>query len=313
MKRLFGLLLALSTPCFGANLLATGEITSKDQHLISAPSAMSYQIQVQWLAKEGKLVEAGDVIAVFDGASTQAEIKRNEEQLVSLKLELQKMESDLTQQVLEASGKYKVADLNVDKALIEAGITSDKVSDYEKGQYKLTLERAVFSKVQAEQQLKKAQENKINKINKQKLEIKKLEEDIRYNTALLAKLEVKSQITGSVFYHEHPWTREKMSAGMMVQAGMQVLTVQGDESLQINAWLHELDAEKVKEEQPVTVSMDAYPQRAFKAKVNKVFTQSEQKQQWGNGAYYRIEIEFVDQPSMPISAGMSVRVQMEGK
>ena len=132
-------------------ILITGQITSAKQQVITAPKTSRWQIQVQWMLEEGKVAQVGDLVTVFDSGSIQTQIQQDEERLESELLVLEKQTLDLEQAVIEAKGNLDVAILEVEKARIEAEITSAEVSKYDKGQYQVTLERALFNKIKAEQ------------------------------------------------------------------------------------------------------------------------------------------------------------------
>ena len=143
------------------SVLITGEIASLDKQIVSAPRTDRWQVQIQWMFEEGKIANKGDLIAVFDSGSLKSQIKQSEEQLSSEKLLLKKKKLDLEQAVTDAQSALVVAELEVEKARIEAGITSTDVSKYDKGRYQIALERALLNKIKAQQLLlirKKEQE-----------------------------------------------------------------------------------------------------------------------------------------------------------
>lgn len=289
-------------------ILITGQITSAKQQVITAPKTSRWQIQVQWMLEEGKVAQEGDLVTVFDSGSIQTQIQQDEERLESELLVLEKQTLDLEQAVIEAKGNLDVAILEVKKARIEAEITSAEVSQYDKGQYQVTLERALFNKIKAEQTYEVKKQEQITGLEKQNIEILKLKENISYQQAMLEKVAVKAKFSGPVTHMMHPWNGQKIAPGSMVQASMNVMLVQGQDSFEVEAWLHEIDANKVALGDKATLTLDAFSDSSYPGKVSYVASQSEKKEEWSDSAYYLIKITFDKQPEQTLLPGMSVRV-----
>ena len=267
-----------------------------------------WQIQVQWLMEEGQIANKGDLIAAFDSSSTKMQIKRDEESLATAKLVLKQSEIELKQALVEAEGKLEVARLEVERAKIEATLDSIEISSYEKGQYQLAYERAIFSKVKAEQEVNVKRQEYESGIAKQKIEIIKVEENLAYQKKMLERVSVKAKVSGPVSHMFHPWNQEKITAGTLVQQSMQVLTVQGEGAYQVNAWVHEIDVNKLKLGDVTQLTLDAYPNELYQGKIISIASQSEKKEAWSDSAYHLITVDFDHQPTQQLLPGMSVRV-----
>ena len=110
----------------------------------------------------------------------------------------------------------------------------------------------------------------------------------------------------------HQWMAQKVAIGMNIQASWDVLTVQAASTYQVTAWLHEIDAARIDLQQSTFVlTLDAYPNQSYSGKILTVSSQAEQKSQWSDSAYYRVEIGFVEPLKQEIFPGMSVRVQLK--
>lgn len=292
-------------------LLVTGQVSSTNQHVVTAPKTDKWQIQVQWLLEEGAIVQKGDLIAVFDAGNIKAQIKQNQERLVTENLVLQQKQVELAQAVNTAKGKVELAKLEVEKANIEASVNSAEVSEYDKGQYRLTLERAIFAKVKAEQELEAKQSQFRTEMDKQKLAIVKIEEELAFQHITLERVSVKARVAGSVSHKYHPWNGDKITAGSMVQQAMTVMSVQSQDGYQVLAWIHEVDAHKLSVGDNATLTLDAYPNSSYQGQVVSVASQSEQKEAWGTSAYHQVKFRFIQQPTLTLKPGMSVRAVID--
>lgn len=300
--------LFLIMPSVGEELILTGQISSSAKHIVNAPQGSRWQIQIQWMEEEGKIVEKGQSVVIFDGASEQAQLTQNQENLDRYELELEQLLIEQSQKVVDAEGQLKVANMRVEKARIEASVPLSQVSALDKGQYELALQRSILDKVKAEEALVRAQQEQQAEITKKQVDIMRSKEEVAYLNDILSKLNVLAQVTGPVTYAIHPWFGTKVAAGMNVRPSWKVLDVQSTSNFQIETWIHEIDAVDLNEKSEVTVILDAYPQNTYKGSILNMSKQSEKKTQWSESAYFPAIISFDDLPDINLLPGMSVRL-----
>ncbi|MDO6713349.1 HlyD family efflux transporter periplasmic adaptor subunit [Aliiglaciecola sp. 2_MG-2023] len=294
----------------GESLLLTGKISSAKKQVVTAPRGRSWNIQIQWLEEEGKMVEAGDLIAVFDGSLIQSQLEANEETLETEQLELTQITMDLEQEYLEAQGALTIAQMRVEQAKIEANVPESQVSQLDKGKFELTLQRTQMELIKAEENLKLAEQALLTGIEKQRIQIRLIEDEIRYQRSQMEKMSVTANFKGPISYAIHPWSGEKMAAGINVRAAWNIIDVQATDNFQIESWVHEIDVERLKANKNVELVLDAYPSKKFKGKLTFLSTQTEKKVQWSNSVYYPVIFQFVDTPELTLLPGMSVRVDV---
>lgn len=294
--------------------LLTGIITSSDYHLVTAPKTNRWQVQIQWMADEGSIVNEGDLVVVFDSGGIESQLEVNEEKLETDALELLKLDMDKGQAVLEAEGALKLANILVEKTRIEASVPDGEISAYEKGKSIIEYEKALTAKIKAQENHKLKLEEQQVELNKKNIEILKLKEQIAYQRSQLEKLSVKAKVTGPVTHAMHQWMAQKVAIGMNIQASWEVLTVQAASTYQVTAWLHEIDAARIDlQKSTFALTLDAYPNQTYSGKILAVSSQAEQKSQWSDSAYYRIEVGFVESLKQEVFPGMSVRVQLKNE
>ncbi|MEP1382230.1 MAG: HlyD family efflux transporter periplasmic adaptor subunit [Paraglaciecola sp.] len=295
-------------------LILTGIITSSDNQVVTAPKTNRWQVQIQWMAEEGSIVNKGELVAVFDSGGIESQLEENQEKLETQSLELLQLEMEQEQAVLEAEGKVKLSSIMVEKTRIEASVADGEVSAYEKGKSVIEYEKALTEKIKAQQSYALALEEQQVEVRKKKIEIIKLKENIAYQISQLDKLSVKALVTGPVTHAMHRWSSKKIETGMNIQASWDVLTVQAAATYQVSAWLHEVDAARVDlKNSDYRLTLDAYPEQSYNGEVLAVSSQAEQKAQWSDSAYYRVEIGFDDDLKRRLFPGMSVRVKMTPK
>ena len=162
-------------------LLLTGKVGSAQKQVVTSPRSSRWNIQIQWLEEEGKVVKKGDLIAVFDRSLMQSQLEVNQERLETEQLELTQKKMELEQAYLEAEGDLAVAKLRVEQAKIEAGVPEGQVSLFDKGKYQLALQRATMELVKAEEKLTLAKEALRTGVQKQLIEIARIRKLIKLN------------------------------------------------------------------------------------------------------------------------------------
>jgi multidrug resistance efflux pump len=315
MKSIFTLLILTSLVTFQITasppLVLTGKISSAQKQTVTAPRTDNWQIQVQWMEDEGKIVEVGDTITVFDGASVQSLLEQNKDRLEDEKQKYAQKKLDLTLTLEADRNALVVAELEVKKAAVEASIPADKISEYDKGQYQLELERALLEKIKAEQKYLLIQRENKAELEKQEIQILKIEEEIKYQQEQLSRLNVVATVKGPVTHAMHPWNGKKVSTGTNVQVSWKVLEIQAISDFQVESWVHEIDIDELSEKQSVTLSLDAYPHKKYTGYIENLSKQTELNNQWSNSAYYPVKIKFHQLPDEPLLPGMSVRITTE--
>jgi hypothetical protein len=310
MKTLFSMIIScalISTNAFADKLLLTGQIGSSSKQVVNAPTG-SRQLQIQWMEEEGKIVEQGETVVLFDGASSQAQLIANEENLARLLLEFEELKVQQEQNVIDASGRLKVAKMRVEKAKIEASVPSNQVAAFEKGQFELSLQRTIVEEVKAQEALQLSLQEQRAELTKKEVNILKVKEEIVYLIDLLANLNVLAKVTGPVTYATHPWFGTKLSTGMNVRASWKVLDVQSTSNFQIETWVHEIDAVGLDENLEVEIVLDAYPNKKYRGVISSLSKQSERKALWGKSAYFPAIVTFETPPDIKLLPGMSVRM-----
>ncbi len=309
MKCLITIILIVLPSLLKAEIvLLTGQISSSAKQIVNAPQGSRWQVQIQWMEEEGKIVEKGNPVVVFDGASEQAQLTQNKENRDRLLLELEQLKIQQQQNVIDAQGRLKVAKMRVAKAKIEASVPVEQVSAYDKGQYELELQRTLLEQVKAEEALQRALKEQEAELTKKQVNILKVNEEIAYLENIMSKLNVVAQVTGPVSYAIHPWFGSKLSAGMNVRPSWKVVDVQSTENFQIETWIHEIDAVGLKENSKVEITFDAYPKKTFVGTLSSISRQSERKPLWSKSAYFPAIVQFDSEPNINLLPGMSVRL-----
>ncbi|GLX81668.1 HlyD family secretion protein [Thalassotalea eurytherma] len=303
--------LVASSHLYAQNFLLSGEVKTKDSQVFYAPRTDNWRVQLKWMLPEGDIAKPGDVVVVFDSGTIENAIEQAKAQLLTAKDELFRVESESAQKLIEAEHEVAKTTLLLEKAKIDAGIGNAFIStfDYEKNQ--LAFEKAIVAKVKAEEKLSQVIVANEVAIKKQKLSIAKTENELRYQTNKLTKMRIEATKEGAIIYGKHPWNGEKVFVGMTAQPSWKIAEIPSGNELFIEAWLHEVDFQKVIANQLATLRFDAYPDQKLTTTLLDVATQPEERTQWGDDVYYRLMFSLSTDLNFKIMPGMSVQIEIQ--
>jgi HlyD family secretion protein len=114
-----------------------------------ASSIQSNQAKIVALAPEGKLVQKGDLLILFDAAPFEEEIRRNQALLAQAEADLSKAKQDLKLQAIQNQEELTAARLKTERSDLE-------LKDVQEGKGRLKEEEAAAAVAQAERELEKA-------------------------------------------------------------------------------------------------------------------------------------------------------------
>jgi len=114
-----------------------------------ASTIQSNQAKIVALAPEGKLVQKGDLLILFDSAPFEEEIRRNQALLEQAQAELSKTQQELKLQAIQNQEDMTAARLKVERSDLE-------LRDTQEGKGRIKEEEAVAAVANAERELQKA-------------------------------------------------------------------------------------------------------------------------------------------------------------
>ena len=116
-----------------------------------ASTIQSNQAKIVALAPEGKLVQKGDLLVLFDAAPFEEEIRRNQALLAQAEADLAKAREDLKLQAIQNREELLAAELRVEKNDLE-------LKDVQQGKGRVKEEEAAQAVANAERELQKARD-----------------------------------------------------------------------------------------------------------------------------------------------------------
>ncbi len=260
---------------FTTEVEADGEIVAREYEAITIPEEMNnrdlriWYLKISDLVSEGTKVSKGDFIAKLDPTDVESRIKSIAEKIedYSNSLETAKIDSAI------ALSEKRDAIINAGDDLEENKITVEQ-SKYES---KATQRQAAIGLKKAELALKTAKRNYSKEIQKHKDKVSRYEKKLNEQNDIMSQLQslkkalyVTSPSAGMVVYGKS-WRGNKIKVNDEVGRWQPVIaTIPDLNTLESEAVVKEIDISKIRLNQKVNLTIDAFPKETFTGIITKI-------------------------------------------
>lgn len=262
---------------FVIKLIESGEVSAVHSVSVSAPRIRG-RLQINKLIKDGSKVKEGDIVVQFDMVETQQEMLKSLSDLKIAQNEIEKKLSDIESQNRTNQMELDNTKLQYEEARLELKKTI-LLSEVEQEKIKLRHEQA--EKKYQETLKKMESQNMSNKADLNVLDEKKAKAEADYKMAKksLEDMTLRAPKEGLVVLREI-WKGTgmgKVQEGDQVWPGYPILEIPDLSAMEIKMHLNEVDVSKVKAGQEALISIDAFPDKVFSGKVERVASMATKK------------------------------------
>ena len=292
-------------------ILITGELrAARSRDLIVPRISSGFASTVTYLPLEGTLVKPGDRLLEFDGSSlltskTEGERKLDEAKLKidKTKADLEAQRADLLNEVSQAEGKLKIAEVygKISKDIL-AG------TDYQK--YQLDLAQAKLGLDKAKSKLASHEGSIPAQLALVELDKSEAELDLKKSIADLALLQVNAPQEGIVIYGDNWQNNRKIQVGDSLFPGMPVLSLPDLSSMQVLGHVYDTELRYLSGGMVCDFHLDAVPGKSWRGKIEALTSVASRKGFATQHKVFRavIQPDSIDQELM--KPGMTVRVEV---
>ncbi len=285
----------------------TGELQAENSTDIEGPQGLGGRrmrfrdITIQDLIPEGTVVKTGDYVASLDRSDAENTLKDEMD-------ELEQMENDYEMKKLDTTitlGDLRDEILNLKFNMEEAEITLEQ-SKYEPPttirQNRINLDKASRAYDQALKNYElKVQQSKAD-MRDALYELQEQRETVNDMEEVLSQFTVTAPAPGMVIY-KREWSGDKRKVGSSISPHDPVVATLPDLSSMISkTYVNEIDISKVNMNQPVRITVDAFPNKKYSGKVISVANIGEQLPNTDAKVFEVIikldEVESILRPSM---------------
>ncbi len=262
---------------FVIRLIESGEVAAIHSVSVSAPRVRG-RLQINKLIKDGSNVKKGDIVVQFDKVEKQQEMLKSLSDLKIAKNEIEKKLSDIESQNRNNQMELDNTQLQYEEAKLELKKTI-LLSEVEQEKIKLRYEQA--EKKYQETLKKMESQSKSNKAELNVLYEKKIKAEADYKMAekSLEDMTLIAPKDGLVVLKEI-WKgmgMSKVQEGDQVWPGYPILEIPDLSAMEIKMYLNEVDVSNVKAGQEALIRIDAFPEKEFTGKVDRVSSMATKK------------------------------------
>jgi len=265
---------------FDINVVTTGELQAENSVKIQGPSGLRtiqiWQVKITDLIPEGTIVDSGGYIGSLDRTEASGKLKDVDVELEKELSQFIKTQLDTTLELRSLRDnminlKYAMEEckIKLDQSKYEPPATIRQV-EIESSKAERAYQQSIESyKLKVQQAIAKIQEVNINidKIKRRKQSIEQV----------LSEFDIKAPQPGMLIYHRD-WNGNKQKVGAQIHTWDPIVATLPDlTSMVSETFVNEIDISKVKLNQPVEVTVDAFPGKTYTGKIIEVANIGEQQ------------------------------------
>ena len=265
---------------FKLTVTNTGELRSKKSISIMGPGSARavqiYQMKVTRLIPEGTVVDSGAFVAELDRSEIMSKIKDVQLSIQKYASEYQLKELDSTQELSNARDELE----NLTVSLEEKRLQKD-LSAYEAPaiirQAEIDLERTQRAYNQALKNYATKVKKAIANLSVVGSDLSREQQKLDNLMQISGEFTVKAPASGMVIYSRE-WNGRRKEVGSTINVwDPEVATLPDLTSMESITYINEIDIQKIKIDQPVTLGLDASPGKKLTGNVTRVANIGEQR------------------------------------
>jgi len=262
---------------FIIKLIESGELAAIKSVTVGAPRIRG-RIQIVWLIKEGSYVKKDDILVKFDKEEMEQQMLKSLSDLKIAQNEINKKLAEIESQRRTSQIELDNTKLQYEEALLETkkeGMIAEIEAEKNRLRYKQAEKRYNETLKRMESQ-KQANQAELQVLNERKA---KAEADYKMATKSLENMTLRAPKDGLVVLKEI-WKGTgmgKVQEGDQVWAGYPILEIPDLSAMEANVRLNEVDVGKVKLGQDAIIKLDAFPEKTFRGKVERIASMASKK------------------------------------
>lgn len=288
---------------------ASGIVASVDALRFGPPPNRRWRISITQLAQEGSRVEAGAVLAVFDGSETDDRIRSLGADLNARRSELESLLETQAQEIEDGLVRLAAARSAADKAERKAAADADLFASLE--YRKLIEERDAARYVYAQEQrrVELVERVRVSKQAELEADIRRLESELEGARRELEGFTITAPRAGLVIIGTNR-EGQKLDVNDQVNPGMIVVELADDTHLVIEAEVPEFAANRIAVGQAAEVVIDAAGTGEIDGEVLSVGAVVRRQSQYSQAMVRDVTVSIPAASVGPLRPGMSAQVEI---
>lgn len=288
---------------------ASGVIAPSEGQRFGPPPSQSWRIAITKLAREGTRVNAGDVLAEFDGSASDDRIKAKEAELNTRRSELASLLEAQAREIEEDKVRLADAKSEAEKAARKAAVDPSVYAGLE--YRKLIEERVIAEDTYQREQERAVLVAKVRDLTRLEMEadVQRLESELRAAQAELQSFTITAPKDGLVVVGTNQ-QGQKLDVNDSVNPGMMVVELVDDAVLVVKADVPEFAAARIEVGQPVTISIEAAGGAEISGQIQSVSSIVRRQSRFSQAMVRGVTISFGDSEGLELRPGMSAKTSI---
>jgi multidrug efflux pump subunit AcrA (membrane-fusion protein) len=252
---------------FNVDLVEAGDVEAFSQKLISAPMMWGAKLQVTDLVSEGTVVKQGDFLLQFDISDLEDTKKLREDQVESLKADLEKLKAQQALTIYNQEQSLQLAEYSHEQAKLRVEMRKFE-SQAKQEEARLDLKQAQIDMERVRKQLESQKIIHASQIVKMQTSINEAENRLESTVDRINRLQLHAPADGMVVYQQV--RGERVKEGYESRPGWPLMSIPDLSRMQVKVYLNEVDRLKVRVGQEALINLEAYPDVEFRGKIREV-------------------------------------------
>lgn len=248
-----------------------GEVEAINSTNITAPN-ISWRfgnLKITSMVKDGKEVEKGDTLVVFDPSEVNKGVTEAESRLEMNMAELDKMEAQHQSDLEELQADFEVTRISQEISKIRFE-SAGYEADIKRKEIQLNLEKANIALTRAKEQIDNRIKIQKEEIKQKKLSINQDRARLQEANETLKKLYLISPSSGIAIINRNWSTNNKFQIGDQTWSGFPLIQLPDLSSLRATVKINEVDIAKIQKGLKVEIKPDAFSDSVYSGIVNSV-------------------------------------------
>lgn len=263
---------------FTEELTEVGTVKAVNSTNINAPN-ISYRyggLKITKMATDGKEVQKGDTVIIFDPSEIKKAIINAQQQLEIANAELEKLKATQQSEIEDLESDLEISRISqeISKINLEQAIYDSEVA---KKEINLKLETANIALAHAKEQIENKKKIQEQEIYQKTLNIKQLKATLDDATRSVNSLYVISPTSGIAIIRDNWLTNQKWQVGDQPWSGTSLIELPDMAAMMAEVKINEVDIAKVAPDLKAEIKPDAFSDSTFKGKVTTVANLAQNK------------------------------------
>jgi len=286
-----------------------GELKAVRSSTISAPD-LSGSLKVTSIIDEGTRVSEGDILVEFDTSELEKDLENAQSKLEVAQTKIEQKQAQFEVRIGDLKNAVTRAELNLQRA--EMRLTeSETVPRVERESALIDVEQYTLEVDRSQASLESARLEGEAEIQLLRLEADQAASRVERKRDELGRCTITAEGDGLVILPEI-WkggSRGKVTAGDSIWSGSAIITLPDMSEMEVEAWVHEVDAGLVAAEMPVAIVIDAYPDPPFEGTISRIADLAVQRERGSEVKHLKVSIALAETSDI-MKPGMTVRSEV---